>query len=705
MANTLFIITTEPQSGKSAACLGIMQLLLRDMRSVAFFRPIISGSTNGKKDHDINLILSHFYLNQRYEDAYAYTLTEARSLLNAGKQNVLLENILSKYKELEQKYDFVLCEGTDFLGSDPTFEFDINSWIVANLGCPVVLVANGQNKSEKELVDSTQFAIDSFQEKGLDIFATIVNRAEVEDPEAIRNALTCKYRDNQPCLVYVFHEEPSLGKPTMADVVKWLGAEVLYGREHLDTLIHDYVVAAMQVGNFLDYLRKGCLVITPGDRSDIVLACFASRFSSAYPEVAGVVLTGNLHPSQSINKLIEGWTGVPLPVLLVKDHTYKVGQILMGLHGRIYPDDQKKIATALGLFEHYVDTEELRSRLQAKRSDKVTPKMFEFGLIQKARETARHIVLPEGDSERVLRAADILQRREVAKLSLLGDPEEVRARADQLGLALNGVNIVNPSASELYEDYWRELLRLRQHKGMTEELARDQMADRTYFGSMMVQMGHADGMVSGSVTTTQQTIRPAFQIIKTRPGVSTVSSVFLMCLADRVLVFGDCAVLPNPDARQLAEIAVRSAETAALFGIEPRVAMLSYSTGSSGAGQDVEKVVQATAMAREMAPELFIEGPLQYDAAIDPRVAATKLPGSKVAGRATVFIFPDLNTGNNTYKAVQRAAGAVAIGPVLQGLNKPVNDLSRGCGVEDIVNTVAITAIQAQLVDHGASRQ
>lgn len=322
--------------------------------------------------------------------------------------------------------------------------------------------------------------------------------------------------------------------------------------------------------------------------------------------------------------------------------------------------------------------------------------MFEFNLIERAKQNRMRIVLPEGVEERILRAADILARREVADIILLGDADKVGSKVSELGIALDGVQIIQPNLSPKFEEYAQTYFELRKHKGVSIERARDTMNDVTYFGTMMVHKGDAEGMVSGSINTTAHTIRPAFEFIKTKPGFSIVSSVFLMCLKDRVLAFGDCAVNPNPTAEQLAEIAINSAHTARIFGIEPRVAMLSYSTGSSGKGADVEKVIEATRIAKERAPELLLEGPLQYDAAIDMDVARTKLPGSQVAGQATVFIFPDLNTGNNTYKAVQRAAGAVAIGPVLQGLNKPVNDLSRGCTVPDIVNTVAITAIQAQ---------
>jgi len=696
MAKNLYIIATEARSGKSAICLGVMQLLLKDFQRVAFFRPIISGSAQGKKDHDINLILSQFYLNQRYEETYAYTLEQARDMINQGKHTVLLENIVAKFKELESKYDFVLCEGTDFLGSDSAFEYDINSEIAANLGIPVILVANGLDKPIDSLISSTQIAIDTFSEKGLDIFATIVNRVAPEVEHKVVEGITCKYIGGQDCLTYAIPEDATLGKPTVGDVSKWLGAQVLYGDNQLDTPVDDYIVAAMQVGNFLDYVKKGALVITPGDRADVVLGCYASRLSTSYPDVAGIVLTGGIDPHQNIKKLIEGWTGVPLPVLLAEGHTYKVARILMDLYGRIESDDQKKIATALGTFEKHVKGDDFRSRLEAKRSSKMTPKMFEYSLIDKAKSNRQHIVLPEGTSTRILRAADILLRRGVADLTILGKSTEVEPLISQLGLDLSAARIIDPAKSEHYEAFWKAYYEMRKAKGVTEEMARDQMLSPTYFGTMMVQTGLASGMVSGSITTTQETIRPALQIIKTKPGMSIVSSVFLMCLSDRVLAFGDCAVNPTPNAQQLAEIAIQSAHTAMAFGIEPRIAMLSYSTGASGSGAEVDKVREATKIAKELAPEFMLEGPLQYDAAIDPEVAALKMPGSDVAGKATVFIFPDLNTGNNTYKAVQRAAQAVAIGPVLQGLNKPVNDLSRGCTVEDIVNTVVITAIQAQ---------
>jgi phosphate acetyltransferase len=366
------------------------------------------------------------------------------------------------------------------------------------------------------------------------------------------------------------------------------------------------------------------------------------------------------------------------------------------IEGTMAPENKRKTAAALGMVEANVNYGELEQRIIVAKSSRITPLMFEYELIQRAKKERKHIVLPEGTDERILRACEILLLRNVADVTLLGNPNEVGQKITDLGLSLSQIPVIDPANSELRKIFADTYYELRKHKGISYQMAFDAMADDSYFGNMMVHLGHTDGMVSGAVHTTQHTIRPAFEIIKTKQGCSIVSSVFLMCLADQVLVFGDCAVNPKPTAQQLADIAISSAETAKMFSIEPFIAMLSYSTGESGKGEEVERVREATAIVRRLRPDLKVEGPIQYDAAVDASVARTKMPDSKVAGNATVFIFPDLNTGNNTYKAVQRSANAVAIGPVLQGLRKPVNDLSRGCTVTDIVNTVAITAIQAQ---------
>ena len=695
MATNLYITTTEPRSGKSAIVLGVMEILLRNLGTVGFFRPIVNVSKDRPEDRDIRLVREHFDLEAPAHACHAYTLAEAASMLNDGRESELLEGVLDRYKELESHCDFVLCEGTDFEGVTSAFEFDINVDIANNLGSPVLVITNGRGKTTEDIVSSTEMAVDTFESRGAQVLAAVINRSPTELLEATTSQLRRRLGDGER-LAYVLPEVPELGKPTPREIARAIDAEVLSGADRLDKPIGRFIVAAMEVHHFLDYVEEGSLVLVPGDRSDVVLASLATRQSSTYPDIAGILLTGGLRPEASVARLIEGWTGIPTPLLLAREDTFTVSYRLHELHTEIDPADARKIASALRTFEQHVDGDALRERLIASRPTIVTPKMFEYGLIEQAKRHPQRIVLPEGTEERILRAADILTRRGVARITLLGNQDDLQERMRALNLDPEGIDIVDPATSEWFDDYSKSYYELRKHKGITTDNARDVMADPTYFGTMMVHHEHADGMVSGAVNTTQHTVRPAFEFIRTKPGCALVSSVFLMCLRDRVLVYGDCAVNPNPDAEQLAEIALSAAETARTFGIEPRVALLSYSSGSSGKGSEVEKVREATRIARERAPDLKLEGPIQYDAAIDPGVARAKMPDSEVAGQATVFIFPDLNTGNNTYKAVQRSAEAVAIGPVLQGLRKPINDLSRGCTVPDIVNTVAITAIQAQ---------
>jgi phosphate acetyltransferase len=458
----------------------------------------------------------------------------------------------------------------------------------------------------------------------------------------------------------------------------------------------------MEVANFLPRLRSGSLVVTPGDRADVILACFAASLSGAAPQIAGIILTGGLRPSSHVLGLIESLGATGPPVFGVEDDTFAAATRIGAVRAVIAPTDQRKVASALALFEASIDRSELERRIEVSKPSSVTPIMFEHELLERARADRQRIVLPEGTDDRILLASEILRKRGVVDLTLLGRAADLRQRMAALGVDDADLEIVDPAESARLEEFTSVYAELRKHKGISPERARDTVLDPNYFGTLMIHLGHADGMVSGAAHATGQVLRPAFEIVKTQPGRAIVSSVFLMCLADRVLVYGDCAVNPNPDAEQLADIAISSADTARTFGIEPRVAMLSYSTGESGQGADVERVREATRLAAKLRPDLRIEGPIQYDAAVDASVAQKKLPGSEVAGHATVFIFPDLDTGNNTYKAVQRSAGAVAIGPVLQGLNRPINDLSRGCSVTDVVNTVAITAIQAQTLRSGA---
>jgi phosphate acetyltransferase len=453
----------------------------------------------------------------------------------------------------------------------------------------------------------------------------------------------------------------------------------------------------MQISHALDWLRDdNTLIITPGDRGDVILGAIQANQAVNFPAVAGILLTTGFRPEHSLMRLIEGLPSAP-PILLVPGHTYHTAAQLGQIHTALAIEDREKLQRSIRLFQSYIDIEKLERNIKTLQVTGITPKLFLYNLVQTAKFQQRHIVLPEGHDPRILKATASLVEQEIVKITLLGQRQRIEQtlKKHNINLPLDQVQIINPSDSEQFDQYAQTFYELRKSKGVTLDMARDNLADIAYFGTMMVYLGDADGMVSGSINTTQHTIRPALQIIKTQPGFSLVSSVFFMCLADRVLVYGDCAVNPHPNAEQLAEIALSSAETAQTFGIIPRVALLSYSSGDSGKGEEVEKVRLATQIAKERAPHLALEGPIQYDAAVDPLVAAQKMPGSAVAGQATVFIFPDLNTGNNTYKAVQRETKALALGPILQGLNKPVNDLSRGCTVEDIINTVVMTAIQA----------
>ncbi|MCB1173035.1 MAG: phosphate acetyltransferase [Leptospiraceae bacterium] len=697
MANNLFVTTTEAKSGKSLVSLGLMEILKGELRKVAFFRPIIT-TPRERIDPDIDLIRSHFKLVIDYEDTFVFTLEEARNLINQDRQDEIIERILAAYTRLENEYDFVLIEGTDFAEETSAFEFDINADIANNLAAPVLIVTSARkkaaNRTVAEIISTVCLARESFEERGCAVLGAVITRMPENQYGPVLQELNHQTVKN-PLWAFAIPEHELLRTLTVKEIKDALGAEVLYGSQYLMRHARHHTVAAMQAQNFIERITEGSLVITPGDRLDIILTCVLSSASVSFPHIMGLILTAGIQPSQRTRELLESIQPT-IPILTVKEDTLRTISRINEIDSKVSPADAHKIATALGIFESNVDTKALRERIITTKSTVVTPKMFEHSLIRRARENKQHIVLPEGNEERILRAAEQLITRDVVELTLLGNEEEIRGMILKFGLKLQGVSIVDPIRSPLFEHYAQAYQSARAHKGVVLDQARDVMADVSYFGTMMVQLGDADGMVSGSVNTTGHTLRPALEFVKTRPGFHLVSSVFFMCLEDRVLVYGDCAVNPNPDAAALAEIAIASAETAQMFGIEARVAMLSYSTGSSGKGDDVEAVREAARIAREKAPHLNIEGPMQYDAAVDLGVARTKMPDSKVAGQATVFIFPDLNTGNNTYKAVQRSAGAVAIGPVLQGLNKPVNDLSRGCTVADIVNTVAITAIQAQ---------
>jgi len=626
---------------------------------------------------------------------YGMILMDAHELLAAGAYDELYSRMIERYKSLESRSDFVLCVGTDFSGVSMALEFDFNVGVARNLGVPLVPIVNGGGKEPDKLVHAVRVLFESGEAGKNDIAAVLVNRIE----QSRRDALLASVRKHiaEPRRVYVLPELPLLERPTVREISMALGAKLINGNdEMLEGEVATVKIGAMELPNFLDHLEDGSLVITPGDRSDIIIGTLAADRSVNYPHVAGLVLTGNLQPPMQVQRLMRGLRASPVPVLTTAMDTFTATMRVSKVRPSFTARNRRKIAAVLGIAESSMDLTGLFEQAALTRSSRITPLMFQYELVRRAKEQRKHIVLPEGTEERILRAAEIVLLRDVCDLTLLGNEEEVRQKALALGVSLKGARFVDPETSDHLPIYAEAYYEARKQKGVSRELASDTMADASYFGTMMVNLGHADGMVSGSVHTTAHTIRPSLEFVKTKPGISIVSSIFFMCLADRTLVYGDCAIVPDPTAEQLADIAISSAETAHAFGIEPRVAMLSYSTGESGTGAEIDRVRKATQLVRSHRPDLKVEGPIQYDAAVDPTVAKVKLPDNEVAGRATVFIFPDLNAGNNAYKAVQRAADAIAIGPVLQGLNKPVNDLSRGALVTDIVNTIVITAIQAQ---------
>jgi phosphate acetyltransferase len=678
VARIVYLVEHGPGSGKSAVALGLAELLSRKVPGIGAFRPFVDGAA---PDPTLSLLRSRYHIPNDDHEPFGMTAAEAAGMLSAGDGEGLVGRIVERFRPIARDHDAVIVIGSD-LDDEQSPTLALNARLANEFGAVVVAVVNGADLDADTVGSVARQAYHALVELDTTVAAVVVNKSSVPPPKL-------------PVPCYTIPNVATVAAPTVAEVAKSLGATVLSaGPASLERDVLDYVVGAAQVPALLSYLTDNCLLITPGDRADLLVAAAAAHASGTVP-LAGIVLTLGIAPDPAALALFER-LNTGLAVLSVPTASYGTIAASTRMEHRLGPDNPRKVAAALGAFESHVDTAALADALELTASTRVTPLMFEYDLIDRARAARRHLVLPEGTEERILRAADILLRRGVAALTLLGDPSVIAAKARDLGLDISDAAVIDPATSALLERFAPIYAELRAHKGVTLDLARDVVRDVSYFGTMMVHLGLADGMVSGATHTTAATIRPAFEIIKTVPGLGVASSVFFMLLPDRVLVYGDCAVNPDPDAEQLADIALSSATTAAQFGIEPRVAMLSYSTGTSGAGADVTKVASATSLVRARRPSLPVEGPIQYDAAVDPAVAATKLPGSAVAGQATVFVFPDLNTGNNTYKAVQRSAGAVAVGPVMQGLRKPVNDLSRGATVKDIVNTVAITAIQAQ---------
>jgi phosphate acetyltransferase len=694
MNKGLYIATIEPRSGKSLISLGLMDALLSRMAKVAYYRPIINEGKKSKVDNHLQLILQTFQLNEKYGNAYSYTKQQMIQLVNLGKKGEVIDTIMNDYKKLEEEFDFVLVEGSDFEDEVSVFEFEINLQIAKNLGLPVLINASGDNATD-DLIQNLEMAYRSFISKEVGVMAIVTNKIQEKNRATIYEGIR---KFAAPTVqIFAIPVNDSLSNPSVREVVDALNGNVLFGEHLLDGIVGSFSVGAMQLRNYLTNIGPDNLVITPGDRADIILGVLQAHKSASYPRMVGIVLTGKLLPEDSIIKLIEGLDDI-IPIISVEENTFKAANKIGRINCKIRPGDQTKIQLSLETFYKHIDADLLIQNVTNFTSKGITPKMFQYNLLKKAKKVRKHIVLPESEDIRILEATARLIAADVVDITLLGKKAAIEKTLNKAGivLQLDKVSIIDPVNSDYYSDFVETFYELRKHKNVNHDIAKDLMSDVSYFGTMMVYKGLADGMVSGAIHTTQHTIRPALQIIKTKKGISVVSSVFFMCLEDRISVFGDCAINPNPTAEELAQIAISSAESSQAFGIAPKIAMLSYSSGSSGTGEDVERVRKATELVKTLRPDLPIEGPIQYDAAVDMTVGKSKMPDSLVAGQASVLIFPDLNTGNNTYKAVQRETGAVAIGPMLQGLNKPVNDLSRGCTVEDVYNTIIITAIQAQ---------
>ncbi len=692
MNRSVYVITPTAQSGKLLISLGLMQMLQRTTTKVAYFKPLIDS--HEPKDNHIDTILTHFKINMAYEDAYAFTRSELSEMENQGKLNEVYETIINKYKKLEEQFDFVLVEGSDFKEEGSVFEADFNASVAQSLAMPVLLVTRDSFATVANLVHNVIAEVHSFLAKDLNIIGLFVSRC-TKDVQEVKEKIDKHLRNE--IVVSVIPNDEELTKPSMQEIADHLKAHVLFGADKLENVAKSSIIGGMQLANYLPRMQEDCVCVIPGDRGDLIVGTMLANISPQYPNVAGIVLSAGFLPERSIVNLMDG-SQKPLPILAVPTGTFETANKVANIKTRIYPANQYKIKLCLDLFEGAVDAEALSEKINSVKTESITPRMFQYNMLVTAKKLQRHIVLPEGTDDRILTAASNLAKDKIVYLTVLGNPDSIKAKVTQLGLYWDDerIKIIDPENSEKYKEYSNTLYELRKSKGLELAAAEDLMLDVSYYGTMMVYKGEADGMVSGAVNTTAHTIKPALQFVKTRPGFNTVSSIFFMLLHDRVLVYGDCAIVPNPTAEQLAEIAMSSADSAKAFGITtPKVAMLSYSSGASGSGAEVEKVRTATAIVKEKRPDLLVEGPIQYDAAVDPVVGRSKMPNSPVAGQANVLIFPDLNTGNNTYKAVQRETGALAVGPMLQGLNKPINDLSRGATVDDIYNTVVITAIQS----------
>ncbi|MHA7879406.1 MAG: phosphate acetyltransferase [Saccharospirillum sp.] len=707
--HTYFLTATVTGTGLTSVCLGLVRALQQLGVKVAFCKPIAqrySEDTGPERStHLINATLG-------LQPAEPMGLAWAQQQLAENQTDALMEEVIQLCQQSAQDAEVVVVEGL-VPNADESYIGKLNVNMARALDADIILVAAQNNDSIGQLNERIQMSASLYG--GVHnprLLGCIINKVGAPDPDT-QQMLTEESRQgsfSDPSRHQALLEklpvvddarfrclgtigwDPALMAPRMSDICAHLQASPLFEGELTKRRIHSITICARTMKNMLHTLKAGALVVTPGDRDDILLASSLAAMNGV--PLAGLVFTGNLKPEPDVLKLCHAAFETGLPVLTTRFNTYRAAQLLDSLDKEVPVDDIERMEGVMNSVAASLDAEWLAQRAQVTLERLLSPPAFRHLLVTRARQAHKRIVLPEGDEVRTIQAAAFCQHKGIAQCLLLGNPEQIRSIAERHNISLpEGLEIQDPE--QIRQRYVAPMVALREHKGLTAPMAEAQLEDTVVLATMMLAEGEVDGLVSGAVHTTANTIRPALQLIKTKADASLVSSVFFMLLPDQAVVYGDCAVNPGPDAEQLADIAIQSGDSARAFGIEPRIAMISYSTGESGSGSDVEKVRQATHLAQSRRPDLMIDGPLQYDAASVPAVAASKAPNSPVAGRATVFIFPDLNTGNTTYKAVQRSASVVSIGPMLQGLRKPVNDLSRGATVDDIIYTIALTAIQA----------
>jgi len=703
MQHTLFIAPTDINTGLTSISLGLIRAFDQLGLKVAICKPI-AKTTENKRQRSIDLIA---YATGQ-EPPKPISLQQAQNMVGEGKQDRLMEEVIAMHRQVRTDADVVIVEGLEPDRSEP-YTARLNVEMAKTLDAEIILVASPAQRTMAQFKEHVDMAKNVFGgDKNRNLLGCIINKINAPNNPAIpikSQGLVDANPVSTEILKRQFNNietdgfkvlglipwDASLVAPRTKDIAEYLQANIINDCALETSRVRRISLCARTVPNMVTALQPGTLVVTPGDRDDILLA--AAMASANGVPLAGVLLTSNLPPDERVMKLLMP-SLKQLPVLSVESDTFQTASQLSHMNDGVQADDSERVESIMNHIADHLDTEFLRERLQIQKHVRMSPAAFRYQLVQLAQAAKKKVVLPEGEEPRTIQAAAICQERGIAQCILLGKQDTIEQVAESLGVRLpKGLQILDPDS--IRAQYIEPMVELRKHKNLTAPMAEAQLEDTVVLGTMMLALDQVDGLVSGAIHTTANTIRPALQLIKTAPNAKLVSSIFFMLLPEQVMVYGDCAVNPDPNDEELADIALQSADSATSFGIEPKVAMISYSTGSSGSGSDVEKVRSATTLAQAKRPELLIDGPLQYDAATTASVAASKAPNSPVAGQASVVIFPDLNTGNTTYKAVQRSANVVSIGPMLQGLAKPVNDLSRGALVEDIVYTIALTAIQA----------